>query len=144
MNHMSKRRSRRRSLRTNRRGASAVEFAIVAPVFFLAVFAMFEFSRVNVIRHTADNAAYEAARIAIVPGATAAEATAEAERILRVVGARDAVVTVNPNPLNQASNEVTVSVAIPMARNTLTVGTFTGTKTLRAQSTLRTERVATR
>lgn len=105
---------------------------------------MFEFSRVNVIRHTADNAAYEAARIAIVPGATAAEATAEAERILRVVGARDAVVTVNPNPLNQASNEVTVSVAIPMARNTLTVGTFTGTKTLRAQSTLRTERVAAR
>jgi Flp pilus assembly protein TadG len=73
---------------TRRTGAAAVEFAIVAPVFFILVIAAFEFGRINVIRHTADNAAYEGARIAMVPGATAAEAVAEAERILRIVGTR--------------------------------------------------------
>jgi len=49
-----------------RRGATTVEFAITAPVFFLFLLAAFEFGWLNVIRHTADNAAYEAARTAMV------------------------------------------------------------------------------
>ncbi|MCG8448622.1 MAG: pilus assembly protein [Pirellulales bacterium] len=54
--------------RQHRAGATATEFAIVAPIFFLFIFVSFEFSRLNVIRHTADSAAYEAARQAMVPG----------------------------------------------------------------------------
>ncbi len=86
-----------------RRGATAVEFAIVAPIFFLLLLSSFEFSRLNVIRHTADNAAYEAARNAMVPGATAAEAIATANSILRVVGTRGARVTINPTTLDLMS-----------------------------------------
>ena len=63
-----------RRRRPDRTAAAAVEFAIVATIFFLLVIAAFEFGRMNVIRHTADNAAYEAARHAMVPGATVAEA----------------------------------------------------------------------
>ena len=60
-----------------RRGATAVEFAITAPIFFLFLLASFEFGWLNVIRHTADNAAYEAARVpravAVTPPAVSAK-----------------------------------------------------------------------
>jgi Flp pilus assembly protein TadG len=62
--------------RNHRRGATAVEFALTAPIFFVFLLSAFEFGWLNVIRHTADNAAYEAARAAIVPGATVADARA--------------------------------------------------------------------
>ncbi len=134
----------RRSRQSDRHGASVVEFALVAPVFFLVILAMFEFSWLNVIRHTADNAAYEAARRAIVPGATAAEATAEATRILRAVGARGAQITINPETIASDTRRVQVSIDIPMRDNALTFPRSTGDVVMHAESTLRTERVATR
>jgi Flp pilus assembly protein TadG len=117
-----------------------VEFAIVAPVFFVFVIAAFEFGRLNVIRHTADNAAYEGARRAMVPGATAAEASSEAERILRTVGARGAKVTINPATLGPEVNQVTVTVDVPLSQNGWITPRFTKNSTIRATSTLRTER----
>ena len=79
--------TRKSKLAARRRtGATAVEFAIVAPIFFTLVLASLEFGRLNIIRHTADQAAYEAARFAMVPGATAAEAKSKAESILKIVG----------------------------------------------------------
>ena len=72
------------------------EFALTVPMFFLFLMASFEFGWLNVMRHTADNAAYEAARYAMVPGGTAAEAKAKANAILNIVGARGAKVTVTP------------------------------------------------
>lgn len=123
-----------------RRGATAVEFAIVAPIFFLLLLASFEFSRLNVIRHTADNAAYEAARNAMVPGATAAEAIAKANSILRVVGTRGARVTINPKTLGPEVDSINVRIDIPLSQNGWVVPRFTQSSTLTAQSTLRTER----
>lgn len=130
--------------RKNRTGATTVEFAIVAPVFFFVLMSMFEFSRLNVLRHTADNAAYEAARVAMVPGATAADGIAEAQRLLTVVGARGATVTMNPARLTRATDEITVNVSIPLDQNGWVVPRFTAGRTLQSQSTLRTERVRTR
>jgi Flp pilus assembly protein TadG len=117
-----------------------VEFAIVAPIFFLIMLASFEFSRLNVIRHTADNAAYEAARHAMVPGATAAEAVNRANSILRTVGTRGATVTINPATLGPDVNSVNVRIEVPLGQNGWVVPKFTSGKTLTAQSTLRTER----
>src|SRR5262245_36406213 len=82
-----------------RSGATAVELALTLPIFFLFLLAAFEFGWLNVIRHTADNAAYEAARTALVPGATVDEATTKANSLLRIVGARGATVSVSPDPL---------------------------------------------
>lgn len=123
-----------------RRGATAVEFALTAPVFLLFLMAAFEFGWLNVVRHTADNAAYEAARSAVVPGASVAEATAKADTLLRVVGARGATVTVSPNPVTVSADKVTVNIRIPMDQNGLIVPRFTGKTTIEAESTLRTER----
>jgi Flp pilus assembly protein TadG len=126
--------------RQGRRGATAVEFALTAPIFFLFLLSAFEFGWLNVIRHTADNAAYEAARSAIVPGATSAEARTKANRLLRIVGTRGATVTVTPDPVTPQTNQVTVAIDIPMRRNGLIVPRFTNRTIIRAESTLRTER----
>ena len=68
--------SKMKRVSQRRTGAVMVEFVIVAPLLFLFFFAAFEFCRVAMIRHTADNAVYEGARIGIIPGATADEAAA--------------------------------------------------------------------
>jgi Flp pilus assembly protein TadG len=126
--------------RKARRGATAVEFAVTAPVFFLFLLAAFEFGWLNVLRHTADNAAYEAARTAIVPGATSAEAEAKADSLLKIVGARSAKVTITPNPVTAETDEVTVAIEIPMSKNGLIVPRFTKSTTILASSTMQTER----
>jgi Flp pilus assembly protein TadG len=131
---------RKTSSHKHRRGATTVEFAIVAPIFFLLMMASFEFSRLNVIRHTADNAAYEAARHAMVPGATASEAVSKANTILRTVGARGARVTINPTVLGPDVNTINVRVDVPLDQNGWIVPRFTKGSTMTAQSTLRTER----
>lgn len=131
--------SRRRQRKT-RRGATTVEFALTLPLFILFLMASFEFGWMNVLRHTADNAAYEAARYAMVPGGTAAEAKARATSILKIIGARDAVVTVSPATLSATTDEVTVSIDIPMKSNGLVVPKFTKSKTLHSEATMRTER----
>ena len=126
--------------RKPRRGAAAVEFAITAPIFFLFLLAAFEFGWLNVLRHTADNAAYEAARAAMVPGASAADATAKATGLLNIVGARGAKVVITPSSITPTTKEVTVAIDLPMSSNGLIVPRFTGKTTLHSESTLRTER----
>lgn len=123
-----------------RTGAVAVEFAITAPIFFLFLLASFEFGWMNVLRHTADNAAYEAARAAMVPGATAADATAKANSILKIVGTRKAKVTITPSTITTSTKEVMVDVDVPLKSNGLILPRFTSKTTLHSESTLRTER----
>lgn len=125
-----------RSSRQRRPGVAAVEFAIVAPIFFLLALASLEFGRMNVIRHTADQAAYEAARFAMVPGATDADARAKANSLLNIVGARGATVTV----IGPTDDKVTVNVAVPMNQNGWISPRFSKDHTIRATSTLKTER----
>jgi Flp pilus assembly protein TadG len=129
-----------RNVRRSRRGAAAVEFAVTAPVFFLFLLAAFEFGWLNVMRHTADNAAYEAARAAMVPGASAADATNKANGLLNIVGARGAKVVVTPAVITPTTSAVTVAIDIPMNRNGLIVPRFTKKTVLHSESTLRTER----
>lgn len=137
---MHNQRNENRRTKSARRGAVVVEFAIVAPVFFVFIIAAFEFGRVNVIRHTADNAAYEAARHAMVPGATPAEAVARATSILNVVGARGARVTIDPATLGPDVDTVIVTVEVPLAQNGWIAPRFTSAMTLRSVATMRTER----
>lgn len=94
----------------------------------------------NVIRHTADNAAYEAARHAMVPGATAAEARSKAFSILNLVGARGATITINPATIDESVDEITVTVDVPLSQNGWIAPKFTSNKTIRAESRLKTER----
>jgi Flp pilus assembly protein TadG len=132
---------RRRLNKTKRAGTTAVEFAVVAPVFFLFIIAAVDFGRLNILRHTADNAAYEAARHAMVPGATAAEAITKANTILSAVGTVGSTVTVDPAVIDLSVNEITVTIDIPMNQNGWIAPHFTADKTIIGRSRLRTERV---
>jgi len=123
-----------------RRGAAAVEFAVTAPVFFVFLLAAFEFGWLNVLRHTADNAAYEGARAAMVPGATAADAKTKANGILKIVRAKGATVSITPSVISPSTKEVTVAIDLPMSKNGLIVPRFTKKTILHSESTLRTER----
>lgn len=135
-------RSKRLLRRTDRAGVTAVEFAFVAPLFFLLLAVSFEYGRLNIIRHTADNAAYEAARHVMVPGATAAEAVSKATSMMNVVGTRGATVTVDPAVLDVSTEEVIVTIDVPMSQNGWFTPRFSKNKTLRAQSRLKTERTS--
>ena len=52
-----------------RRGVSAVEFAIVAPVLFLFVAGIFEFGRAMMVESLLANAAQRGARVGVLNGA---------------------------------------------------------------------------
>ena len=106
----------------NRTGALTVEFAIVAPIIFLLFLGSIELTTLNLLRHTAANAAYEGARKAIIPGGTDAAAEAEARGILEALGARNDV-TVS---ISRTTSDVTVTVIIPVARNSWGLSRFSG------------------
>lgn len=95
-------------------GAVAVEFALVAPILFLFIFGIIEFARLNMLRNSLENAAYEGARRGVIPGATAAEAEAEARRILNAVSVSNAQVGVSPAIIVSTTPEITVTVKVPL------------------------------
>src|SRR5689334_5559129 len=97
-----------------RRGATTVEVALILPVLLLFVFASFEFSRLNMLKHLAGAAAYEGAREGIIIGATADDVTTRVNAILASGGVYDAEITTTPNTLSVSTTEVTVQVTIPV------------------------------
>lgn len=101
----------------SRYGTVTVEFALMMPVALLLTFGLIEFARVNMIRNSAQNAAYQGARAAIIPGGSSAEAKAAANSALAILAVQNATVTVSPATINNATPDVTVSISIPLADN---------------------------
>jgi Flp pilus assembly protein TadG len=123
-----------------RDGTVTVEMAIIAPFVFLLIFGAVEFGRLNILRHAVSNAAYEAARHGMVPGATAAEMTAHAEQHLSAVSASGATVQVTPATVDEQTDTVTVQVSVPMDQNSWITPMFTSGSQIEGTCTLQTER----
>ena len=124
-----------------RRGVTAVEASIVAPIFFLAIFGTIEMSRVAMLRSLAQDASYEAARACMVDGGTTAEATEMANGVLSLLGTRGAVVTINDGAgLSQQSATLKVTVDIPLNQNSLVLHYLFANQRIQASTQLRTER----
>ena len=100
-----------------RAGTQMVELALVLPIFFVLIFAGVEFFRLSMLRQYAENVSYEAARNVIVPGATASEAKAAADKMLANMGIAGATVTVTPTVITDSTGHVTVKVTIPPSAN---------------------------
>ena len=108
-----------------RRGAAAVEFALVAPVFFLLIFGMIEFGRMVMVQQVITNASREGARIAVLDGSQRVGTEANPgvlDSIQRYLdGARidsdSATITIDPYTPSDAGygEPVTVTVAIPFS-----------------------------
>ena len=116
--HADRTRRTRRRYGRQRRGATAVEMAMTLPMLFLILFGCYEFARGNMMKHATEAAAYEGARVGILPGATVAEVREAAQFVLGTIGVRDFDVAVDPDPIQQSSRSVRVTVTLRMRDNT--------------------------
>ena len=103
--------------KSSRSGAVLVEFALVLPVIMFTFACLVEISRVMLLQHTADTAAYEGARSAMVPGAISANAVNTATELLTAARLKTTKVTVTPALIDETTPLVTVLVEIPVEAN---------------------------
>lgn len=132
--------------RKQRRGAAAVEFAVVAPVFFLLVFGMIEYGRMVMVQQIIVNSAREGCRAAVLDGSTTSGVqstviTAMAAGKITITADK---VTVTPNPPSNAEfgDPVTVTVTVPFNQvSWLPSPMYLGGKSMTASTTMRRETV---
>ena len=103
--------------RASRCGTAAVEFALTVPILLLFLFTALAFGRYNMIQQTVNNAAFEAARHCIVPGAAVADGQTAGLKVLSAGFVTGGSVTINPNPITITSTQVTATVTAPISSN---------------------------
>jgi Flp pilus assembly protein TadG len=133
-----------RSCRRNRRGTAAVEFALVAPVFFLLVFGMIEYGRMVMVQQVITNASREGARVGVLDGSAASDVSTAVNNYLSAAKISGATTTCNPSTPSSAGygQPVAVTVSVPFnSVSWLPTPLFLGGKTLTATSTMRRESV---
>ena len=102
----------------SRRGASAVEFAVVAPVLFVMLLGMVEFGRVLTVHHVLTLAARTGAREAVLPGASCASVQSVAQAVADSAAVPLPTVNVvcSTDPATAVpGTSVGVTVSVPMA-----------------------------
>lgn len=132
--------------RKQRRGAAAVEFAVVAPVFFLLVFGMIEYGRMVMVQQIIVNSAREGCRQAVLDGSTTSgvQSTVITSMASGNITITASNVTVSPNPPSNAAfgDPVTVSVTVPFSQvSWLPSPMYLGGKSMTASTTMRRETV---
>jgi Flp pilus assembly protein TadG len=133
-----------RSYRRKRRAAAAVEFAVVAPVFFLMVLGMIEYGRMVMVQQVITNASREGARKAVLDGTTISEVQTSVNSYLQAGSITGATVSVSPDPAVKAAyNEpMTVTVSVPFSQvSWLPSPMFLGGQTLSAATVMRREAI---
>jgi Flp pilus assembly protein TadG len=106
-----------RLCRKNRRGAAVVEFAIVAPVFFLLVFGMIEYGRMVMVQQVLTNASREGARYAVIQSTNDTTAVQTKVRdYLTSARLNAAASTVTVDWPASGSDATTVTVSIPFGQ----------------------------
>ncbi len=132
-----------------RRGAAAVEMAVVSPFLFAMVLGSIEFGRALMVSNLMTNSAREGARVAVVPGGATSDVTTAVNNGLTSVGITpsNATITVLVNGASadastaNSGDNVTVRVSVPYSRVTWLPGTFfiSGTSTIGGQAVMRRE-----
>lgn len=105
-----------RLIRPNRerRGVTTVEFALTAPILFMLVVAAIEFSRANMLFHSAAAAASEGARRGIIAGSTADDVAAIVRQELSYIGIKESRIAVHPDVVTNDTKLVSVAVQVPV------------------------------
>jgi Flp pilus assembly protein TadG len=128
-----------------RRGAAAIEFALVAPVFLLLIAGIIEFGQAFRIQHTLTTASRRGARALIVDSAEIGQVSQDISKFCdRALGDGDVTIDIAVNGStgadpNQAEegDEISVTVSVPYSRvgiaffaELLSVSTLSATSTL--------------
>ncbi len=130
--------------RQKRRGPTALEYAVIAPVFLLLVFGMIEYGRLRTVEQILANAAQQGVEQAVLAGTTSAQVNQTINDYLAGTSASGARVRLNPiDPETADSGEpVTVTITIPFNRvSWLPSPAFLGDTNLNARSVMRRENV---
>ncbi len=133
----------RRFRRERRRGAAAVEFALVAIPFLLLVFTMVEFGRYVMIYQILTDAAREGARQAVVESATPTEVETAVQNLLNQCTLSEATVDVSPDDFEPLyiGDSITVTVSVSYGDvSWISPIWVAGSPTLSASSTMYVER----
>jgi Flp pilus assembly protein TadG len=146
-------RNRRLRRQQGRSGATAIEFAMVAPAFLIVITVCAEFARMSILRNLSQNACYETCRFIMSEGATVADGQQRAQSILNRVGTIDADILINGadgsrdndgNVIDEIqfdTSNVSCEIDIRLADNTVILpGYMFGDKTISSRMTMRTER----
>ena len=135
--------STNRRNRSRRRGATLVEFAIVAPLLFLLVLGMLELGRMVMVEQFLTHAAREGARRGILEQSTGPDIETMITDYLAAKTIAGATVTVTPNELTDigCGDPVSVSISIPYNQASwLPAPRFLGEATLSGNCVMRGER----
>ncbi|GAA4456588.1 TadE/TadG family type IV pilus assembly protein [Novipirellula rosea] len=116
--------SNRRKKKATRLAASAVEFALVAPLMIAFTFGLVELGRMMLVKQTATHATREGARIAVRPTATTSDVVDRVNDELALMGIQNATVETVPASIETStpSGIVTVRVAIDISSITWVPG----------------------
>ena len=98
-----------------RRGAVAVEFAIVASLLFMLFFATIEFGRALMVLHGLEIAAREGCRTAISRDATEQDVASRVAQRLDAFGISGYTLTIDPSPPRSAEQWAPITVRIAAA-----------------------------
>lgn len=121
------------------RGALLVEASLILAIFVTVSFAAIEIGWASMLRQATDNAAYEAARRAIVPGATHSDAEAAATDILGKLGVQTFRFSVVAGRHRDETTHVTVCVEVPIDENAWAMPRFSRGRVIRSEMRLMTD-----
>ena len=131
-----------RSVPRSRRGAAAVEFAVVSPFLIAVLLGVIELGRAVMVHQTLVSTAREACRVAVLPGTTNQDVINRATTSLNAAGIGTFTVTMNPDPPSGAAEGTAVTVTIKVSFNNvswLPVPIYLNGKNLSASSVMRRE-----
>lgn len=125
----------------SRGGVAAVEFAIVAPVFFLLVIGFIELGRGLMVQQVLTNASRVGVREAISLHTSQTDVVNAATAYAEGASISGITVSVTPNPSTAAAgDQITVTVSVPYADVSWVPSPwFMGATTLEAESVMRKE-----
>ena len=132
--------------RHHRKGAAAVEFAIVAPLLFLVVILpMFEFGRGLMVAELVTNAARSGCRVGVLPGNSNSTVTSAVSTSLSDQGITGPTTTITVNgaatdvSAAKAGDTIKVTVSVPYNNNSWIPGQFLAGLSISGSQTMRKE-----
>jgi Flp pilus assembly protein TadG len=132
---------KRRSAPRSRHGLVAAELAVVLPVMVILIFGTIETCAVIFLRQSLGVAAYEGARVAIVPGADEENVQAQVLEILAQRNIQNATIEIAPNDVDAQPplTLIQVNVTASVADNCFFANFFFGSTVVGGQATMMTE-----
>ncbi|MGI9456448.1 MAG: TadE/TadG family type IV pilus assembly protein [Aeoliella sp.] len=125
----------------NRQGAAAVEFAIIAPIFFMLAIGFMELGRGLMVQQVLTNASRVGAREAISLHTSQSQVVTAATDYATGVSVSGVTAVVSPDPAGaSAGDQITVTVSVPYENiSWVPAPWFMGETTLQAESVMRKE-----